>query len=521
MGTTTLVDSPTVPPGDLGADPLAVATPEPPRARRGLARNALVYGAGIVARRIASFIMLPVYTHYLTPSDYGVLELLQLTVDIAVILVSAGTTAGLLRFYFKAQDERERNATIVSAFALLTALNFVATIALLLAAGPIADGALRGAASPMLVRIVAIDLLLQGAVTVPMTLMQARGRAMLHSVTSLVTLVGQLGLNILLVVVLKKGVAGVLVSTLITHLVSGLFLVTWMVRQTGWHISRQAMRDLRRFAIPYQVTTAGTFILTFGDRFVIQAVRSAGEVGLYSLAYKFGFLLATLAAAPFMTAWTPERFAATQLPRDQRDRMYNSGFRYLNMVVLSTAVGIALFVNPLLTVMSDPAFHAAAKLVPIIVFAYVFQAWSDVVQFGIDASEKTRYVTYATWGAAVPLIAGYLVLIPMYGGYGAALATLIGFVVRFLLMLVFAQRVWPVAYEWRAIVALLAWACTATVAYHLIAPVTLVAQFALATTIGAFYLVAGAKVALRDEERRHIRQSVFAMARRIRVIVSA
>lgn len=518
MATMPLVD----PPGETLGDAHAPVPPSAPSRGGGrLARNTLVYGAGTVARRIASFIMLPVYTHYLTPTDYGVLELLQLTVDVAVILISAGTTAGLLRFYFKAEDEAERNATMVSAFVLLTALNAIATLALLLAAAPIADVALRGAASPALVRIVALDLLLQGAISVPMTLMQARGRAMLHSVTSLLTLVGQLGLNILLVVVLKQGVAGVLWSTLIVHLVSGAFLVGWMLRQTGWRISPRAMRDLRRFAIPYQLTTAGTFVLTFGDRFVIQAVRSAGEVGLYSLAYKFGFLLAVIAVKPFMTAWTPERFAAAQLPRVERDRLYSSGFRYLNMIVLSTAVGIALFVDPLLTVMSDPAFHGAARLVPIIVLAYAFQAWSDVVKFGIDASEQTRYVTYATWGAAVPLVAGYLVLIPLYGGFGAAIATLVGFVVRFGLMFVFAQRVWPVRYEWGSIVALLGWAVAATVTYHVVAPATLLAQLALASTIGIIYLVGGAAMALRSEERGRLRQSALTLARRMRITASA
>lgn len=487
----------------------------------GLARNTLVYGAGIVARRIASFIMLPVYTQYLTPADYGLLELLQLTVDIAVILVSAGTTAGLLRFYFKAEDERERNSIMVTAFAMLTALNGIATIALLLGAGPIAEGVLRGAGSATLVRIIALDLLLQGAISVPMTLMQARGRAMLHSMTSLVTLLGQLGLNILFVVVLRMGVEGVLLSTVITHLLGGGFLVVWMLRQTGWHMSRSAVRDLRRFAVPYQLTTAGTFILTFGDRFVIQAVRSAGEVGLYSLAYKFGFLLATVAVTPFMTAWNPERFAVAALPRGERDRMYSSGFRYLNMVVLSAAVGIALFVDPLLTIMSDPAFHGAARLVPIIVLAYVFQAWSDVVKFGIDASEQTRYVTYATWGAAAPLVAGYLLLIPPYGGYGAAIATLVGFVVRFGLMFAFAQRVWPVRYDWAAIVSLLAWAIATIVAYHVVAPQTLVAQLALASIVGAIYLVGGAAMALRSEERDRLRRSALTLARRMRITASA
>jgi O-antigen/teichoic acid export membrane protein len=113
------------------------------------------------------------------------------------------------------------------------------------------------------------------------------------------------------------------------------------------------------------------------------------------------------------------------------------------------------------------------------------------------------------------------VLIPLFGGYGAAVATLIGFVVRFILMFFFAQRVWPVTYEWGSILALLGWACAATVVYHTVAPATLVTQLALATLIGAVYLVGGAAVALRPEERRHIQQVVFAMVKRMRVMASA
>jgi O-antigen/teichoic acid export membrane protein len=184
--------------------------------------------------------------------------------------------------------------------------------------------------------------------------------------------------------------------------------------------------------------------------------------------------------------------------------MYSSGFRYLNIIVTSVAVGIALFVDPLLSVMSDPAFHPAATLVPIIVLAYVFQAWTDVVRFGIDASEKTRYVTYATWGAAIPMVAGYAVLIPAFGSLGAAIATLIGFAVRFGLMLAFAQRVWPVDYRWQSILLLLGWGCALAGTYHLVAPQSLLRQLALAAFLGAVYVIGGLTFAVTPAERGRI-----------------
>ena len=90
----------------------------------------------------------------------------------------------------------------------------------------------------------------------PLNFAQTTQRARLYLGISLTKLVLQLSLNIQFVVVLRRGVAGLLFSTLLTNLVLGGALAVWLLRQTGIHFDRQVVRDLRRFGVPYQLTWA-------------------------------------------------------------------------------------------------------------------------------------------------------------------------------------------------------------------------------------------------------------------------
>ena len=437
---------PETPPG--GPASTAIAT-EAYSGRR-LGKEVLIYGLGVVASRAASFIMLPVYTRLLTPADYGLLQMLEMTLDVAAILMSAGVVAGVMRFYFKATTDRERSELLGSALLLQVGLNFLGTLLLCAGAWPIWRLGLRGAGAPTLVYIAAANFTLGVLNVVPLLQMQMERKALAYSLATFSQVVVQLGLNILFLVIFRWGVLGILLSTMLSSVVIGGATVGWMLRGTPLAWSRTAIHDLRRYGVPYQVATVATFILTFGDRFFLQAFGGLAVVGIYGLAYQFGFLLDSVAVAPFNRAWNPQRYQLVAQPREFRDAKYNQGFLYLSLLMMTTAVGITVFVRPVLRLMSDAAFWPAATIVPVVVAAYVVQSWSGVVQFGINVSERTKYVSYAMWISVVAILALYTLLIPPFGAMGAAVATLIAFVVRFALIYRFSQRLWPVTYRWAA-----------------------------------------------------------------------
>ena len=86
---------------------------------RRLGRETAIYGLGVILGRAVSFLMLPVYTRYLSPADYGIIQLLDLTVDVAAIFFTADASSGVQRFYFKTSDPSTRVRLLSTTFFLV------------------------------------------------------------------------------------------------------------------------------------------------------------------------------------------------------------------------------------------------------------------------------------------------------------------------------------------------------------------------------------------------------------------
>lgn len=426
-------------------------------------RHTLIYAAGIMLSRALSVIMLPIYTRYLSPADYGVMELIGMTLEVISIFAGAQIALGIFRYYHKAESDQERNAVVSTALLGLGASYFLVGSIAFAAAVPISRLIWSTEANAGLLRIAAVGFMLNCLLIVPLAYARVRERAFLFVGANAVKVLIGLASNLWLVVGLRWGVEGVLWSNLLANAVVGGWLVTWVIRQTGLRISRKATRDLLRYGLPMMATWAATFIATYGDRYFLQAKGGSAAVGIYSLAYQFGFMLAMLGYIPFMQVWEQKRFEIAK--RADRDKLLADGFVYLNVMVVTVALGLALFVGDFLRVMSAPAFHEAAALVPLILVAYVLQGWTSLQDTGILVSERTEFVSLANWVGALIAVAGYALLIPRYLGFGAAIATVFAFAMRHLIVYVIAQRLWPVRYRWRPVLyvvgaALVAWSAT-------------------------------------------------------------
>jgi O-antigen/teichoic acid export membrane protein len=460
-----------------------------------------VYGAASIASRVVSVIMLPFYTRYLSPAEYGLLQLLDITVDVTALLFSAGIRTGLQRFYFKATTDEERNSVVSTTFFLEMVLSVGGTLALLAFANIVHRVVLVGAGTSDLVRLAAINFSLTAMTAVPLALLVIEQRAALQTIATLTKLAIQVALNIYFLAYRHYGVESILLSTTISSSLLGIVLVAWMLGRTGIRISRAVVRDLRRFGVPYQIATAASFIITFGDRFFLAHYDVAAEVGVYGIAYQFGFILYMLGSGPFLTSWAPQRYELVSRPREERDESYARGFLYFNLILMTAAMGIVVFVRPAISVLTTTDYHGAALLVPIIVAAYVFQSWGDAVKFGIDVAERTTLYTVASWIATAVVLVGYAVLIPRYGGFGAAYATLLAFAVRFAFAFYWSQKVWPVSYEWRRPILLAAITVAVSLPAVLLPVTHTPSQFALGAALTVIYAALTWQFVLDDTHR--------------------
>jgi len=417
-----------------------------------IGKHGLVYGGGIILSKAVAFIMLPVYTHYLTPADYGLLQLVDMVLEVASIVAGSRLGAGIFRYYHKANTPGKRRAVLSTALIVLVTSYATAATAILVFAPTISRVAFGSPEQVTLVRIGGLSLAFESLLLVPFAYLRLRDKSLFYVGVTTAKLVLQVSLNIVFVVALRLGAQGVLLSTLVANLLVGAALTIYVLKGVGLRLSGSAARDLLRFGIPFVGTQVATFIMTFGDRYFLRLDSDATTVGLYGLAYQFGFLLAQLGELPFSLVWEPARFEIANRP--DRDELYSRAFIYFSIVLLTIGVLITLFVGDFLRIVAAPAFLPAGRLVPIILSAYVLQSWAVMHNIGMQVQERTEYYTLANWVGALVALAGYALLIPRLLGLGAALATVASFGVREWMVYALSQRLWPVHYRWTPVIRL-------------------------------------------------------------------
>ena len=409
-------------------------------------KHTLVYGVGILLGKAVSFVMLPLYTRYLTPADYGVMQLVDMTLEIVSIFAGTRIAGGVFKYYQQAETEARKRAVLSTAATLLMALLGAFGIATALAAPAVSRLVFGSPAQATLIALAAASMAVSSVTMVPFALMRLQERSVRYTWITTAKLVLQLTLNVVFLAVLRMGVKGIFISTLISNVALGLWLGVPFVVRVGVRFSRHSAYELLRYGLPLVATHSAAFITTFGDRYFLRVSGNLTAVGLYSLAYQFGFILLTLGNIPFAMMWEPMQFEVAARP--DRDALYARAFLYFNLLLMTVALGIGLFVFDFIRVMADPSYRGATGMVPIILLAYILQSWSTFVETGALVRARTELITLATWLSAVAALLGYALLIPRWLGYGAAIATVLAFVVRLLVSQYFLQRLLPLRLQW-------------------------------------------------------------------------
>jgi len=404
---------------------------------------------GSILQRCVSFVMLPIYTRCLTPADYGTIELLSMVLDFVGIILGLRVGQAIFRFYEKYDNIQDKNEVITTSMYLVALLNLSGILLIVLSARPLTYFAFGDYDNVFFLILFSFTLLGQGFIEISMTFLRAQQKPWLFITFSLLKLALQLGLNIYFVVIRDLHVAGVIYSALLSSATMIIILGGYTFKLTGWRASAEKAKQLVSFSMPLVLTGMISFYITFGDRYFLRLIVDLAEVGVYSLGYKFGFLLAFLVGEPFGNIWNSERYKIYR--KEKAKEEYSKIFLGYNLVLFLVVVGISVFVKDLLMIISVPAFWPAANIVPIVLSAYVANIWTGFTNLGVMLEQKTIEITYGTLMAAAVVTAAYLVLIPHFGAMGAAWASLLAFGTRFAWVYWRSKRLYDMGLSWKPV----------------------------------------------------------------------
>ena len=480
------------------------------KVRNGLQRvfqHSALYAFGNIAGRVVAFLAIPFYSRFLSPAQYGLIELIELstqTVAIAFGLQAIGTA--LTRLYHD-QTFPEAERSVVSTALIGTAmLSGGVTAASVAASGAISRAVFGTDAWATLLQGAFVAMFFASTIEVVLVYERMRGHARFYLAYSLVTLGLNLLLNILFIGGLGAGVWGFVSSKLITSVGSAGFLAWRLRREVGWHWRGAYVPEFVRFGAPLVVSGLSYFAIHFSDRFFLASAVPLAELGRYALAYRFAMMVNALVGDSFAKSWTVSLYRHTGDPgwREQFARVA----AYFTFAVALAGFAIAVFGPELLRVMVPESFSPPALLLPILVLAYVVRDVADFFRSLLLINKRSVWVGKIALAAAVLNLLANMLLIPAYGTYGAAWATLLTWSAYLVVCWIAADRehrlpVRVVAYARLLGLMVVAYAAAATIRAD-----GFVLQAALDGVFVALFAAAAAAVFLSAPERQAILRQV-------------
>jgi O-antigen/teichoic acid export membrane protein len=388
-------------------------------------RHSLIYGLGNVATKAVGFLMVPFYTHYLAPADYGTLEILDLSMSLFGMFLAMGMVSALLRCYASAATDEQRRKTVSTAFLFVVGTGILAYSALLGLVRP-ASALIVGPQTPPRYLLLAFTSFILGYIlNVPRTYLRAREASGSFVAVDTISLGLMLALNIVFLVVLKTGLVGILFSSLIVAALQVILLSVWMLKHIPMRFSRPLLKKMLVFGFPLVFANMATFALNFSDRFFLQHLRSLDVVGIYAVGYKFAFMLNYLLVQPFYIMWQSRMYIIHQRPNHRE--VFAQMFVLYSLLLICAGLGLATLSPEIMRFMVDGRFAGGQAVIPVVALAYVFYGIGYYLQLGMFLTDKTSHVGAVGAGAAVLNLALNYVLVLEFGMMGAAWATALSF----------------------------------------------------------------------------------------------
>jgi O-antigen/teichoic acid export membrane protein len=409
---------------------------------RRLATTGAAYTAASIVSKLIAVVLLPLYTRYLTPADYGAAEVLFAAVVAASIVVRFGVIEAVLRFYYKAGEDPGR--VVAVSFA---ALFWFATAAALLAlpfAAPISE-ALLDQRAPDLVRIAIGGLWVLTLHEYLLTLFRLEERARAFFAVTIANVLVAIALTVALVVGAEEGSRGLLIGSYGSGALFVLGLIVVHRRRLSLRLDRPLLRRMMRFGLPTMPAELSLYALNFVDRLIIVRMLGLAEAGLYALAIKFAQGVSILVRG-FQLAWPPLAYSIRD--DDEARRAYAAVVTWFLAACAFVVVGIWLFARWIARALAAPEFFDSYEPVGLISAALALYALYMVQLVILGRTGRTELNLPATFAALAVNVVLNLVLVPPLGIAGAGLALLASYLVVVALMYGFTQRLFPVPYEW-------------------------------------------------------------------------
>ncbi|NOY06662.1 MAG: oligosaccharide flippase family protein [Chlorobi bacterium] len=415
-----------------------------------LTTDTALYGLSNVLGRMINFLLVPLYTNVIAPGEYGYVGTVYAYIAFFTILFPYGMEIAFMR-YFTAREQHDKKDVFSTPWLAVAATSLILAVIIHACSTDIASLIQLPERFSLIVVFAGWTLAVDAIAAIPYASLRMERRAFRFAVVRFSGILVAVLLNVWFIGIQHKSITWIFVAGFIGSCFALALLLPIILGRLRLKFSPSLFRTLLRFGLPTVPAGLAAMVVQVIDRPLLLAFSGEDVVGLYNANYKLGIFMMLLVGM-FQYAWQP--FFLQHAEDENAKRMFARVGTYFLAVAVGIWLLLSLFMNNIVQIsvagyyFIGSEYWTGLSIVPVILLAYIFTGMGTIFAAGLYIRKKTNWLPVISGtGAAVNVVTN-LLLIPAMGMMGAALATLLSYVVMAMLSFLLGQRVYRVPYEY-------------------------------------------------------------------------
>lgn len=384
-----------------------------------LFKNTLIIFVGKFCTQFISFLLVPIYTYFLSTEDYGYIDLIQTYISLLVPIIILRFDTGVFRFLIdERRNENEKGKTIstVIYFLILQIILFVLIFII----------------SNFFLNIkyalaILLNIIFMSISSVLLQISRGTGDNKTYSIASILTAIITIILNCIFIIILRWDASAILVVSGISNCICSVFLIfkNGIYKCVNFkNIEKKRIIKILKYSLPMIPDGLSWWVVNAFDRTIISFVISSSANGIYAVSSKFSNILSSLFQV-FNMSW--QESASLHINDYDKDAFFSEVLNETYKIFYSICLLLLTSMPFVFKTIIGLNYFTAYYYVPILLLANLFNAFANTVGGVYIAQKKTITVAKTTLYAALINIIINLIFIKKIGLYAAAISTLISY----------------------------------------------------------------------------------------------
>lgn len=404
--------------------------------------NSFIFAVGTLGSKLISFLLVPLYTYYLSTSEYGAVDLTVTTVNMLLPIASASIFEAVLRFVMdRGKNEEESVEAVLSNSILIAFIGIVFSILMY----PIFS--YLGLLGNNLVYMYII-LFVQVFERIFAQFARAIGRVRTFAINGILLTFTTGILNILFLVYFGLGVIGYYWAIILATIISIVYL--FFATKAYTHVdlkqfNSETIKNLLGYSIPLIPNSLMWWLINASSRYFIRGFVGIAANGLFAVASRIPSLI-NIVNQVFTQAW--QLSAIEEYENENKSVFYTDVFKYLSAVMFLAASAITIIIKPIFANFFAAEYFISWQVVPFLLLGSVFSSFSSFLGTNYIAAKETKGVFRTSVYGGIISLALNALLIPTFGIIGAGVSSMASFFAIFLIRLYDTKKYVSIEIDW-------------------------------------------------------------------------